>query len=84
VTSGDTETFEIMYQSDGDMTEVSSNTYWTYAHDVLGSDAPQLAFIRVSKSTGASFTVEIQEDGTTVAIDTKTPPATIDLYYVVE
>lgn len=84
VTSGDTETFEIIYQSDGDMTEVSSMTYWTYAHDVLGSDAPLLAFIRVSKSTGASFTVEIQEDGTTVAIDTKTPPATIDLYYVVE
>jgi hypothetical protein len=84
VTSGDTETFEIMFQSDGDITEVTSNTFWEYTDDLYTTDEPRLAFIRVSKSTGASFTVAIQEDGTTVATDTKTPPATIDLYYMIE
>ena len=84
VTSGDTEPFEILYESDGNMTEVTSNNYWVYSHDVLGSDKPQLAFIRVSKSIGADFTVEIQEDGVKVATDTKPSGNTIVLYHVIE
>jgi hypothetical protein len=84
VTSADTEPFEILYESDGDMTEVTADNYWVYSHDVLGTDKPQLAFIRVSKSFGTPFTVEIQEEGVTVATNTQTPPSTIELFHVIE
>jgi ABC-type glycerol-3-phosphate transport system substrate-binding protein len=85
VTGGDTEPYEILYESDGEMTEVTSNNYWVYTHDVFSSDKPQLAFIRVSKASGSvPFTVEIQEDGVTVATDTKLSGNTIELFHVIE
>jgi hypothetical protein len=84
VTSADTEPMQILYQAGSDMTEVTANNFWNYEVDILTSDKPQLAFIRVSKSSGTPFTVEIQKDNVQVATDTKTPLATIELYHVVE
>lgn len=84
VTSGDTEPMQILYQSGGEMTEVTANTYWTYELDIFADDRPELSFIRVSKSSGTSFTVSIEEDGNQVATDTRAPPDTIELYHVVE
>jgi hypothetical protein len=84
VTSGDTEPMQILYQSGGEMTEVTANTYWTYEFDIFADDLPELGFIRVSKSSGAAFTVSIEENGVQVATDTRTPLDTIELYHVVE
>lgn len=84
VTSGDTEPMQILYQSGGEMTEVTANTYWTYEFDIFADDLPELSFIRVFKSSGVDFTVSIEENSIQVAADTRTPPNTIELYRVVE
>ncbi len=84
VTSGDTEPMQILYQSGGDLTDVTANNYWTYEFDIFAKDVPELCFIRVTKSTGADFTVVIEENNIVVATDTRTPPATIELYHVAE
>lgn len=84
VTSADTEPMQILYQSGGALDAVTANNYWNYEFDVLNSDKPQLTFIRVVKSSGTNFTVTIEEDGVQVATDNKLPPATIELYHVVE
>ena len=84
VTSADTEPMQILYQSGGDLDAVTANNYWNYEFDILNSDKPQLTFIRVFKSSGANFTVVIEEDGVQVKSATLAPSATIELYHVVE
>lgn len=61
-TSGDAETMQILYQAGGNLTELTSNNSWSYELDILTTDNPELAFIRVSKRPGTDFTVPGRSD----------------------
>jgi hypothetical protein len=86
VTSADTIGIHIYYTSDvSGLTEETVTAPWTKSWTRLNNQDTKLAFIQVTKSTGADFTVQIDLEDVTVAGPTSgTAGSTVTLYYVVE
>ncbi len=86
ITSADTNSFHVYYTSDvSDLTEETATAPWTKQWTRLSTQETRLAFIQVTKSTGADFTVQIDvEDATVAGPTTGTAGSTVTLYYVVE
>ena len=86
VTSADTIGFHIYYTSDvSGLTEETATAPWTKSWTRLNNQDTKLAFIQVTKSTGADFTVQIDlEDVTVAGPTTGTAGSTVTLYSIIE